>query len=75
MRAGRLGGAYLDVFETEPLPPDSPLWGLDNLILTPHCADAVADWELRLADFFLDNLERRLTGRPLLNIVAPDQPA
>ena len=75
LRAGRLGGAYLDVFETEPLPPDSPLWGLDNLILTPHCADAVADWESRLADFFLDNLERRLTGRPLLNVVAPDQPA
>ncbi len=75
LRAGRLGGAYLDVFETEPLPPESPLWGLDNLILTPHCADAVADWESRLADFFLDNLERRLTGRPLLNIVAPDQPA
>ena len=75
LRAGRLSGAYLDVFETEPLPPDSPLWGLDNLILTPHCADAVADWESRLADFFLDNLERRLTGRPLLNIVAPDQPA
>lgn len=73
--AGKLGGAYLDVFEAEPLAADSPLWGLDNVILTPHCADAVADWELRLADVFLDNLERRLTGRPLLNIVLPDPPA
>jgi phosphoglycerate dehydrogenase-like enzyme len=70
LASGRLAGAWLDVFAHEPLPPESPLWGLDNAILTPHCADAVADWEERLAEFFLENLERRLTGRPLLNPVA-----
>ena len=71
----RLAGAYLDVFEAEPLPAESPLWQLDNVILTPHCADLVADWELVLADFFLDNLERRLGGRPLRNVVTPDPSA
>jgi phosphoglycerate dehydrogenase-like enzyme len=63
------------VFEAELLPAGSPLWGLDNVILTPHCADAVADWESRLAEVFLDNLERRLSGRQLCNIVSPDLPA
>jgi phosphoglycerate dehydrogenase-like enzyme len=70
LRAGRIAGAWLDVAETEPLPPASPLWGLDNLLLTPHCADRVEGWEKRLADFFMDNLERHLAGRPLLNRVA-----
>jgi phosphoglycerate dehydrogenase-like enzyme len=69
---GRLAGAWLDVFETEPLPPESPLWRLDNVLLTPHCADAVADWEQRLADFFMENLERRLAGLPLLNPLTPE---
>lgn len=70
LAGGRLGGAYLDVFEEEPLPLSSPLWRLDNVILTPHCADQIAGWEDRFAAFFMDNLERRLAGRPLLNIVA-----
>jgi phosphoglycerate dehydrogenase-like enzyme len=70
LRAGRIAGAWLDVTATEPLPPESPLWGLDNLLLTPHCADQVDGWEERLADFFMDNLERHLAGRPLLNRVA-----
>ncbi len=66
---GHLGGAYLDVFETEPLPADSPLWGLKNLILTPHVADSVPDWPARFAAFFADNLERWLAGEPLENLV------
>lgn len=66
---GRLGGAYLDVFETEPLPADSPLWGLANVILTPHAADSVPDWPARFAAFFADNLERWLARRPLENVV------
>ncbi len=69
LEEGRLGGAYLDVFETEPLPADSPLWGLKNVILTPHVADAVPDWTVRFADFFADNLERWLAGVPLENQV------
>ena len=69
LEEGHLGGAYLDVFETEPLPAESPLWGLKNVILTPHVADAVPDWTARFADFFADNLERWLAGEPLQNLV------
>ena len=69
LEQGRLGGAYLDVFETEPLPADSPLWRLKNVVLTPHVADAVPDWTVRFAHFFAGNLERWLTGAPLENLV------
>ncbi|MCB1993363.1 MAG: hydroxyacid dehydrogenase, partial [Geminicoccaceae bacterium] len=68
----RLAGAYLDVFETEPLPESSPFWRLDNVLITPHCSDRVADWELCHARFFMANLERRLAGQELLNRVAGD---
>ncbi|MEZ5863470.1 MAG: D-2-hydroxyacid dehydrogenase [Geminicoccaceae bacterium] len=68
----RIAGAYLDVFETEPLPAASPLRQLDNVLITPHCSDRVADWELRHARFFMANLERRLAGQELLNRVAGD---
>lgn len=66
----RIAGAYLDVFATEPLPDSSPLWHLDNVLMTPHMSDRVADWELRHARFFMTNLERWLAGEPLLNVVA-----
>ena len=69
LESGHLSGAYLDVFETEPLPAESPLWGLPNVILTPHVADAVPDWPARFAAFFADNLERWLAGEPLENVV------
>ncbi len=69
LEGGRLGGAYLDVFETEPLPADSPLWRLENVILTPHVADSVPDWTARFAHFFADNLERWRAGEPLENLV------
>lgn len=69
LEAGRLSGAYLDVFDTEPLPADSPFWGMDNVIITPHAADAVTDWPRRFAAFFADNLERWLNDQPLLNQV------
>ena len=70
LQQGRIAGAYLDVFATEPLPSSSPLWQLDNVLLTPHMSDRVADWELRHARFFMANLERRLAGEQLLNVVA-----
>lgn len=71
LESGRLAGAYLDVFETEPLPADHPLWRMDNVLITPHAADQVADWPRRFTAFFADNLERWLQGRPLLNRVQP----
>jgi phosphoglycerate dehydrogenase-like enzyme len=71
LRGGRLAGAWLDVAAVEPLPAASPLWDLDNVIVTPHCSDRVSDWEWRLARFFMDNLERHLAGRPLVNRVPP----
>ena len=67
LESGDLGGAYLDVFETEPLPEDSPLWGQERLIITPHAADQVTDWPNRFARFFADNLERWREGEPLQN--------
>jgi len=65
----RIAGAYLDVFETEPLAADSPLRQQGNVLITPHMSDRVADWELRLARFFMGNLERWLAGQPLVNVV------
>jgi phosphoglycerate dehydrogenase-like enzyme len=65
----RLAGAYLDVFEREPLPPESPFWEMANVVVTPHAGDAVSDWELRFANFFADNLERWRSGEPLLSEV------
>jgi phosphoglycerate dehydrogenase-like enzyme len=71
LRSGTIAAAYLDVFEEEPLPPGDPLWSLDNVILTPHMADSVSDWPQRFAVLFADNLNRRLSGEPLLNVVRP----
>ncbi|HEX3902053.1 MAG TPA: D-2-hydroxyacid dehydrogenase [Polyangia bacterium] len=67
LRAGRLGGAGLDVFEEEPLPAGSPLWELENVILTPHVAGTTPLYYQRTAALFADNLERFLSGRPLAN--------
>lgn len=69
LRDGHLGGAYLDVFETEPLPPDSPLWELHNVIVTPHNSAAAAGNDGRVLEIFLDNLARWKRGEPLLNEV------
>jgi phosphoglycerate dehydrogenase-like enzyme len=69
----RIGGAVLDVTDPEPLPAEHPLWGLDNVLLTPHMSDWVADYETHLADFFADNLRRWCAGEPLLNVCDPDR--
>lgn len=71
LRAGRIAGACLDVFETEPLPGDSPLWGLDNVLVSPHSAANLADENAALTDLFIDNLGRYLDGRPLRNRYDP----
>ncbi|MEJ2359358.1 MAG: D-2-hydroxyacid dehydrogenase [Deinococcales bacterium] len=66
---GRLRGAALDVFETEPLPPGSPLWGLPNLLVTSHYAGATPRYGERAMALALDNLQRYVAGEPLKNVV------
>ena len=66
---GRLGGAVIDVTETEPLPPDHPFWDCPGLILTQHTAGGSADEIDRKLRVFADNLERFRSGRPLCGIV------
>lgn len=65
LRQRHLGGAYLDVFEHEPLSSDSPLWGLANVIVTPHSAGHSDGNHRRVADLFLANLARWHAGQPL----------
>jgi glyoxylate/hydroxypyruvate reductase len=64
----RLGGACLDVFTEEPLPADSPLWAMDNVLVSPHSASTVATENERLTDLFLDNLKGFRAGQPLKNL-------
>jgi glyoxylate/hydroxypyruvate reductase len=71
LRDGHLSGACLDVFATEPLPADDPLWGLDNVIVSPHSASTVATENAALTDLFLDNLARLAAGEPLRNRYDP----
>ena len=68
---GHLGGALLDVTTVEPLPADSPLWDMENVILTPHISGSNLDPVCINATFeiFRENLERFLTGKPLCNLV------
>lgn len=73
LREGWIAGAGLDVFAEEPLPPDSPLWGLPNTIVTPHVAGLLRDYNARAAALFRDNLRRFAAGEPLLNVVTLDR--
>jgi len=66
---GRIKGAALDVFDTEPLPAGHPLYKLRNVLLSPHCADHTPDWLERAMRFFLRNFERFRQGEPLLNVI------
>jgi phosphoglycerate dehydrogenase-like enzyme len=69
LRAGRLAGAALDVFEAEPLPETSPLWSLPGVIVTPHVAASTPTTHHHAADLFVDNLGRWVRGQPLRNEV------
>ena len=71
LRDGHLGGAGLDVFATEPLPADSPLWDLPNVIITPHVATSSDRYMQRVEELVCDNLRRYLDGQPLRNVVEP----
>ena len=68
LESGHVGGAYLDVFATEPLPSDSPLWDMENALITGHSGAGSADRDERVAEIFLENLRRYLDGRPLVNV-------
>ncbi|MGI6359151.1 MAG: D-2-hydroxyacid dehydrogenase [Bacillota bacterium] len=69
LQAGGIRGAGLDVFETEPLPADSPLWSMPNVVITPHQAGSMPDYDQRAFAVFMDNLKRLQAGEPLLNVV------
>ena len=69
LTSGRLGGAGLDVFATEPLPADDPLWDLPNVIISPHNSGASQGSTQRVVEIFLDNLGRFVSGQPLRNEV------
>ena len=71
LRDGTIAGAALDVFETEPLPRDSPLWTLDNTIISPHCSAVYEEWRMTSFEMFLENLARWQAGETLANIVDP----
>jgi len=64
-----IGGACLDVFEREPLPADSPLWAMENVILTPHVSGGWPGYLDAAVPLFCENLARYLRGAPLLNLV------
>lgn len=69
LQSGRLGGAALDVFASEPLPDESPLWRMPNVLVSPHSASNSDRENARLTDLFCDNLRRFLDGRPLRNVL------
>lgn len=69
LREGRIKGAGLDVFEQEPLPAESPLYKMDNVLLSPHCADNHSDWLNDAIRFFVAQYERFSKGEPLSNVV------
>jgi D-2-hydroxyacid dehydrogenase (NADP+) len=69
LRDGHLAGAGLDVFAAEPLPTDSPLWDMPNVIVTPHVAAGSDRYMQRVEDLVCDNVRRFLDGRPLRNVV------
>jgi phosphoglycerate dehydrogenase-like enzyme len=73
LREGWIAGAGLDVTEEEPLPPESPLYSMPNVVLTPHISGNSVHYDTRLAALFADNLRRYRTGQPLQNRYDPSR--
>jgi phosphoglycerate dehydrogenase-like enzyme len=69
LKAEKIGGAGLDVFEHEPLEASSPLWGLENAILTPHISGSNRGYMEKACELFAENLRRFVGNRELLNLV------
>jgi phosphoglycerate dehydrogenase-like enzyme len=69
LESGKIAGAGLDVFSQEPLPPESKLWSLPNVIMSPHVSGGQEDYETQAMDIFCENLRRYLAGRKMINVV------
>ena len=69
LESGRIRGAALDVFDTEPLPSDHPFWRMHNVLLSPHTADRVEGFLEPALECFFENLDRFRKGLPLRNVV------
>jgi phosphoglycerate dehydrogenase-like enzyme len=69
LTSGKIRGAALDVFDTEPLPSGHPFWSMPNVLLSPHTADHVDGFLIPAFDCFFENLDRFQNGVPLFNIV------
>ncbi len=72
LHKGKIAGAGIDVFETEPLPPNSALWTLDNVIITPHISSASPAYWSRASEVVCENLQRLRDGQPLIDEVAQE---
>lgn len=70
LQEGQIAGAGLDVFEVEPLPSGSPLWKMDNVIVSPHVSGFTPTYDHRAIDLFTSNLRRYLEGEPLMNLAS-----
>lgn len=71
LRAGQIAGAGLDVTDPEPLPEDSPLWDMPNVVITPHMTPMLPDRTQRSIDLITENIARYRRGEPLLNMITP----
>ncbi len=69
LRSGQLAGAGLDVVDPEPLPPNSPLWGMPNVLIPPHVAILGAPYRQKWEEILLENCQRFATNEPLLSVV------
>ncbi len=69
LSTGRIKGAALDVFDHEPLPSNHPFYKLENVLLSPHCADHTPDWLDQAMQFFLAQFQRFQKNEPLMNVV------
>ncbi len=73
LQAREIAGAGLDVFETEPLPKESPLWSMENVIITPHNAGLTPHYMDRVVDILCENLKAYVEGKPLPTLVDPEK--
>jgi phosphoglycerate dehydrogenase-like enzyme len=71
LRSETIAGAALDVFEVEPLPADSPMWSMPNILVSPHMSGDYVGFEIDMMSVFTDNLDRWLRDKPLHNVVDP----